>query len=483
MIDEIRKNSTSADRPRCYRDIKNLARKTGLNVPDLLALSANNDPLYIMPAQAKQGEWFAELWNRFGFPAGVHLRRIHYVLASQPEPIATIDGRLYENTEKCWQYLGMASKAARCLYLIPADELKDARNPAPKLHRSYPPRQRLAMSLYGDWHEPMVWELPTINADLVADLDWRIPGIHVEGYEVGDHDQPFHLELIAEKSTMDDLIIPLCGGLGVNYAPATGFQSMTGSIELLKRLRKADKPGVVFYVSDFDPAGAHMPTSVARQLEYWLPIYAPGLDVVLQPVVLMPAQVEHYRLPPIPIKETDKRQDNFKDRYGVAGATELDALEALHPGELARIIGNAIARYRDDDARLAVPRLSWQASKLASTRWRALIRPYRWRLEQLKDEAAGIVAGYEAQLEALRDAMADELEPLRERLKSLRQAVKAEFAEFDADFDLPARYESPLALPDQFDGLFDSRRKYLDQLARYKISGKVDLLSDLEAHS
>ena len=37
----------------------------------------------------------------------------------------------------------------------------------------------------------------------------------------------------------------------------------------------------------------------------------------------------------------------FEARYG-EGATELDALEALHPGELARIIEREIWRYYDD---------------------------------------------------------------------------------------------------------------------------------------
>ena len=49
------------------------------------------------------------------------------------------------------------------------------------------------------------------------------------------------------------------------------------------------------------------------------------------------------------------------------------------------------------------------------------------------------------------------------------QDIKADADEFDPV--LPDQYESPLALPDQFDGLFDSRRDYLTQLSAYKSRG------------
>lgn len=39
-----------------YADIKTLASKTGKCIPELLALSSQNDPFYIMPAQEKQAE-------------------------------------------------------------------------------------------------------------------------------------------------------------------------------------------------------------------------------------------------------------------------------------------------------------------------------------------------------------------------------------------------------------------------------------------
>jgi hypothetical protein len=57
-------------------------------------------------------------------------------------------------------------------------------------------------------------------------------------------------------------------------------------------------------------------------------------------------QVQRYRLPSVPLKGTDRRGPGFLERYG-CDATELDALEELHPGELEKIVRKAVRPYRD----------------------------------------------------------------------------------------------------------------------------------------
>lgn len=460
--------------PRCYAQIKALAKATGRNIPDMLAMACNNDPFYIMPSQENQAKWFAELWKQFAFPIGVHLRRIHYRLVSLPsgEIVIIIDGnpRHYQNTELCWQYLGSASKAARCLSLVEPDAFVDQRNPDPVLHRDYPERHDPRLRFDWEYLNDDPWDLPRIDAELADDLTWSLPDFDTTGYGAGAHDDPFHLELISEKSTMDDVVIPLCKELAINYAPATGFQSITGVIGLLKRLRQANKPGVVFYVSDFDPAGSFMPPSVARQIEFWRPVFAPGLDIVLLPIALTKEQVIHYGLPPIPIKESDKRQDNFLEKYGVQGATELDALEALHPGELRKIIRQAVNPYLDTNARSKPRWIEHKADEQVKNQWSAICRPYQWRLERLQEQASDIIESYQGELEQLRDAMNEELQPVKQALESLQLAINADADEFDPI--LPDRYESPIKLPDRFNGLFDSRRSYLEQIKFYN-AGKL----------
>ena len=86
---------------------------------------------------------------------------------------------------------------------------------------------------------------------------------------------------------------------------------------------------------DFDPAGRSMPVASARKIEFWLRHNHPDLDVTVDPLALLPEQAEHYGLPRTPIKEGESRAGKFEERFG-RGATEIDALEALHPGELGR---------------------------------------------------------------------------------------------------------------------------------------------------
>jgi hypothetical protein len=63
-----------------------LAKEHGYTVPQLLAMAPKNDPFYVgSPAQRAKAEWFAGLWERFGYTTGVHLRRVHYQLISQAE--------------------------------------------------------------------------------------------------------------------------------------------------------------------------------------------------------------------------------------------------------------------------------------------------------------------------------------------------------------------------------------------------------------
>jgi hypothetical protein len=93
-----------------YDLVKKLAKQIGRPVKDLLAMPPGNDPFYAgVPFRLRDAEWFANLWQGYGFPSGVHLRRIHYVLVSKEGEVRKPDGTPYENTQGDWQYLGRAS--------------------------------------------------------------------------------------------------------------------------------------------------------------------------------------------------------------------------------------------------------------------------------------------------------------------------------------------------------------------------------------
>jgi hypothetical protein len=69
-----------------YETIKELASElcVGIGITDVLALSEDNDPFFAgRPAAVADAQWFLDVWQRFGFGRGVHLRRIHYRLVTE----------------------------------------------------------------------------------------------------------------------------------------------------------------------------------------------------------------------------------------------------------------------------------------------------------------------------------------------------------------------------------------------------------------
>ncbi len=333
---------------RGYDAIKALAKAQRVRVADLLVLAEKNDPFYAgSPAQRAKAEWFAELWGRFAYTTGVHLRRVHYRLVSGEEQYRKHDGTPYENTEACWDYLGDAGKYARYLGLVRPDAFEDHRNPAPHIFMAPSPVQPTPRVRLSDLED---WLLPWIESDLSALLSLPLPVVgSIDGYMYASSDQPYLVEIWIEKSTMDDVLMPLCEALHINLVTSAGFQSITSAVNMLQRARtliQLGKPARILYISDFDPAGDGMPVAVARQMEFWMQDYAPGADIMLTPLALTRDQVITYQLPRIPIKESDARKAGFEERYG-AGAVELDALEALYPGVLADLVRDAIEPYRD----------------------------------------------------------------------------------------------------------------------------------------
>jgi hypothetical protein len=92
-----------------YESIKQLAVESGQPMSSLLALSEDNDPFYCGRASAvADAQWFLDIWRRFGFGKGVHLRRIHYRLVSEGNVMLRDGTTPYANTEKCWDRLNIA---------------------------------------------------------------------------------------------------------------------------------------------------------------------------------------------------------------------------------------------------------------------------------------------------------------------------------------------------------------------------------------
>jgi hypothetical protein len=424
-----------------YATIKELARERGCRVTDLIALAPNNDPMYAgKPADRQMAEWFADLWNTFGYYRGVHIRRVHYQIISQSPSVRMPNGKPYENTETCWDFLSQASKMARYLDLVDPGAFDDRRNPEAVINaETTPPEPRI--EVYSNlWNAP---ELPEFAEP---------PYYLLDDYR---GNQRYMIEVWCEKSTMNDVLRPLCERYGANLQTGLGELSITATLAVARRIEEADKPTRIFYVSDFDPAGQSMPVAVSRKIEYFLRNQAIDADVRLVPIVLTAEQVQQYHLPRTPIKETEKRAGKFEDRYG-AGAVELDALEALYPGTLDEVLSAAIEQYYDtsladqvNEKRRAVEDAFEEVRSEVLGPHQEAIERLRRRYEQIRADFAERLGSYNNDLRQLYEQISREL---REQSIDL------------ADHPIPEAQEA-----DEDDSaLYDSYREYLDQITAYK---------------
>jgi len=423
-----------------YDSIKRTAKQTGVGVADLCALSPNNDPFYVgRPSAVQAAEWFARLWSKFGYGQGVHLRRIHYQACSTLEKKP--NGTVYENSLNDWGYLMNAGKWARYLGLVDAAAFVDRRNFDPVINAYFyddgNPRTYLD-AYYVDMDFP---EYPTL------------PSLETAGFE--GNRQPYLVEVWAEKTTMNDVLEPLCRDYNVNFVTGKGELSVTTVVEFLKRVTEANRPAVILYVSDYDAAGVGMPISVARKIEYFLAHSTTSLSVTLQPVVLTKEQVDKYDLPRIPCKDSDRRKDNWEGAHG-EGQVELDALEALYPDELAKIIEREIEQYIDQDIRDEARRVERKVAKYLAERAQEIIGEYTETLDSIEERYDEIKAEFE--------------KFITEVLEDFKK-IHAEVAEKLGEIEVPWEdFEMPVSevYVDPDDKMFDSERGYMEQLREYK---------------
>jgi hypothetical protein len=434
-----------------YESLKTTARNIGRPVRDLLALASCNDPFYAGVGHRRQAaEWFASIWADLG-GAGSHLRRLHYQLVSSTVPIRKPDDSVYLNTESDWKGLVAASLAARYLDLVPFDDLVDQRNDEPMIfaeNLEADPNQEIEVSC------DLVNEEPSVDGVGIPDMP-ILPGFDLD---IASPVQNYIVEVWVEKSTQNDWLVPLCQRRNVNLVVGIGEQSEIRSRELALRSAQYGAPVRIIYLSDFDPGGRSMPKAVARKVEFSIAKFNLVVDLQLIPLALTPDQCREYRLPRTPIKETETRKDKFENIFGV-GATELDALAAVHPGELARLLEAELDNWLDCS-------LKTRFNRLRADLERRLTR----REEVVHDRHAEDIAAIEADFTEITDKLTDiesEFVYWEQRAEELWETIAAELNEQCpdlSDVELP-RSEAPGSTARFV--LFDSRRDYFSQMDAY----------------
>lgn len=327
-----------------WRDtIKSLSISHKLPLEKLLALAPNNDPFYIgSDTEIANAVWVYGIWNKMVTEQkkhSVYARGMHYWYSSFKDSMRP-DGTPYINSDTDWSFMKQAVRNARYFNLIPYDRITDEKNPAPIENSSY----------YED--EDFSEVLDSIDIEEIVEvISSKFSLIWNNTY------QPYHLEVWSEKDIKGELnAMSVLRRYNADLIMGEGELSITSVNLAMKRIAKFGKPTRIFYISDFDPKGFQMPISIARKFEWFSK--NKDIDIKLKPIALTLDQYVAYELPRKPIKlgkgggsgakAYDTMKDKFEHKFG-EGATELNALEGIYPGELSKIIEQNLKPYYNFD--------------------------------------------------------------------------------------------------------------------------------------
>lgn len=149
--------------------------------------------------------------------------------------------------------------------------------------------------------------------------------------------QPLHIEVIAEKMTIEGIIRPVCGKYNLPFSIGRGFSSLPARYEIVKRFRSSGKERILLLIlSDHDPEGISIGESLLQSFrEDFGEEHAQAIRVGLN--------LEHITRfglsdNPAEAKKTSSRYRQFVKRYG----KKVYELETLTPLQLQTILSEAI---------------------------------------------------------------------------------------------------------------------------------------------
>jgi hypothetical protein len=401
-----------------------------VNLGDLTVLTISKDPYRMHTvANHRDAAWFKEHLKKAGVFGPIHLRGFHYRLVARGD-ITLPSGKQYINDETCYNWLNQASKPARWLEYIGFDRIVDNRNE--------PPVMRVADDLEPRNGGPRIGSGDPVPYIYGANF---LPKIEIDDDNLV---QPYRIILAGEKSSLKDELLPIVEEIGGELILPSGEFSDTLIYDFVRRAAEDGRPAVVIYFSDFDPAGNQMPVSVARKIQALRDLKFPELQIEMHCAALTADDVGRLNLPSTPLKEGEQRADRWRDAHGHE-QTEIDALPALHPGELRRIAREAVAPFYDFDAeeRLAEAKGEW---------------------EDEANDALMADPAYAAIATRIEEATATVQAGLRE----IRLA-KSSASEIDV-VSMMRRFEMPECEPEgeRPEPLFDTRDPWLEQTRRLK---------------
>jgi hypothetical protein len=164
------------------------------------------------------------------------------------------------------------------------------------------------------------------------------------------------------------------------------------------------------------------------------------------------------------LKETERRATAFEARFG-EGATELDALEALYPGELRRILVREIERYYDNNLNDRVNEAAGEFRDRLDEIRAGVIERAQPELDIIKIEYRAIMNQINAEVREVVNRFGTPIRSAVTRFNAVQQAIAEELR--GAAPDTMDTVEPEEGEEDD-DPLFATARDYVEQIDRFK---------------
>jgi len=132
--------------------------------------------------------------------------------------------------------------------------------------------------------------------------------------------QPVYLEVWVEKDTMMRIFTEAVEPYGVVVNIGRGYDGWDSIYKASQRYNNTDKPTIILYFGDYDPAGEDMFRSLEERLEFF------DISVEIVKCAITPDQIRQYKLPMALPKDKDTKAKRFMENSDGLMCVELDAL-------------------------------------------------------------------------------------------------------------------------------------------------------------
>jgi|APHM01.1.fsa_nt_gi hypothetical protein len=478
-----------------FRDrIKQLADDMDVNLDDILMQSPRRDPLNVgTSSDHKKAEWFADLWKEAVAQRqddAIHIRGLHYVIIQMEQDVEPPTSRTswdrYKNSEKCYDYLISAGTRARILGYVPVGGISDEKNNQERVTEytghNEPDDDMLSKvavdSCLSVPSIPDVDETVKTKFDDIDELAKQLAEHYYSRsyYSIGlseDELQPYHIEVWCEKA-LPDAVRHAAKDAGADaIVEGQGHLSYRVAHDFVQRVEQAEKPAVVLYLADFDPAGSKMPGAMASKISWLDKSDTLTHRVHLSRLAVTADQVDDLELPREPVEVDPSAtayqtlSDEWREENG-GGAVELSALEA-DLENFQRIVRNGVLSVSDQDLSDRISDTQTEYFDEVEERIEEAV------LESDLDSKASEVEDWLDDLNQALDDISDELEGVRD---IANKDVQDDWSELIRDvvsgIDLP-EVEMPEGDADPpANPLYDSDRDYLENVRTIKGSDLRD---------